>query len=254
MSYIKLHRKIQDWEWYTDANTFRLFVHLLINANYESKNWQGIDIERGQIVIGRKKLSEQLKLSEREIRTSITRLKTTNELSVKTTNKYSIVTICKYEDYQGSDKPERPTERPASRPTSDQQTTTTKEVKEKEEEKNKINVVFELFRQEYPGTKRGLNTELEHFLKKNDPETVHLLLPALEKEKQHRSTSKFVPNWKNLSTWIHQKCWEQEFTEEKPTSEHKQQTPKIPTSTDFDFESITAERLAAVYSKTKATA
>ena len=47
-----------------------------------------------------------------------------------------------------------------------------------------------------------------------------MLLPALEKEKQFRIKSfelnGWVPAWKNLSTWIREKCWEQEFSELKP--------------------------------------
>lgn len=90
------------------------------------------------------------------------------------------------------------------------------------ESKENISAIFEQFRNEYPGTKRGLDTELENFLKKNKPEVVRLLLPALNKEKNHRKDlekkrqfekkEQFIPQWKNLVTWINQKCWEQEFS------------------------------------------
>lgn len=36
--WISLYRKILNWEWYSDANTFRLFIHLLLQANHEEKN------------------------------------------------------------------------------------------------------------------------------------------------------------------------------------------------------------------------
>lgn len=51
--WIKLHRKITEWEWYSDANTFRVFMHLLLTANYEDKRWRNIDVKRGQIITGR---------------------------------------------------------------------------------------------------------------------------------------------------------------------------------------------------------
>jgi hypothetical protein len=68
----------------------------------------------------------------------------------------------------------------------------------------------------YPGTKRGLEAEFENFRKqRNKVDTVKLLLPALKKEIEYknnlRKAGKFVPEWKNLSTWINQKCWTQEF-------------------------------------------
>jgi hypothetical protein len=92
-------------------------------------------------------------------------------------------------------------------------------------DKKYYSVIFDQFRVEFPGTKRGLKTELDNFTKKNDLEIVHLLIPALNKEKQHRESlskaGQFVPQWKNLSTWINQKCWEQEFPDVKQ-SETKQ--------------------------------
>ncbi len=131
--YIKLFRKLTEWEWYDDANTFRLFIHLLLNASFESNNWQGITLQPGQLITGRKRLAKELKLSERQIRTSLSRLKSTNEIATKTTNKFSIVTICNWEDYQSEKEGKRPAERPAKEPTNDQQTTTTKEGKEGKE-------------------------------------------------------------------------------------------------------------------------
>jgi len=130
IGYIHIHRKMTQWEWYSDANTFRVFIHLLINASYEDNPWQGFLIKRGQVVTGRKRLAKELNLSERQIRTSLNRLKTTNEIAIKTTNKFSIITICKYADYQAKEVSKRPAKRPTKEPTNDQQTTTTKEVKE----------------------------------------------------------------------------------------------------------------------------
>src|SRR3990167_268088 len=112
MSFIKLHRKITEWEWYTDANTNRLFMHLLLKANFKSNRWQGVEILPGQLVTGRKVLADELKLSEQEIRTSLNKLKSTNEITIKSTNKFSIVTVCKWLDYQVNDMADQPTEQP----------------------------------------------------------------------------------------------------------------------------------------------
>lgn len=98
--WVWLHRKIIGWEWYKDGNTFHLFVHLLLSANHQAQRWQGIVIERGQLVTGRKSLGEQTGLSEQSIRTSLSKLKSTNEITVKSTSRFSIITICNYELYQ----------------------------------------------------------------------------------------------------------------------------------------------------------
>lgn len=121
--WITLHRKITKWEWYDDANTFRLFIHLLINANHTENSWRGNKVFRGQIIVGRKQLAEDLKLSERNIRTSLNKLKSTNEIAIKATNRFSLITLIKYSDYQ--DKQIEVTNQVTSQtPTSDQQVTT----------------------------------------------------------------------------------------------------------------------------------
>ena len=102
--WIKLHRKIFDWKWYKDGNTFRLFIHLLLSANHKDRKQKGIIVKRGQLMTGRSKLHEITGLSERTIRTCINHLKSTSELTIKSTNKYSIITLCNYDKYN-SQKP-----------------------------------------------------------------------------------------------------------------------------------------------------
>ncbi len=102
--FIKLHRKIAKWEWYQDANTFRLFVHLLLIANHEDKRWQGKEVKRGQTITGRKALSKSLKLSQQQIRTSLNKLKSTSEITIKATNKFSLITLTHYDSYQSRDQ------------------------------------------------------------------------------------------------------------------------------------------------------
>ena len=93
-----------DWEWYQDDNMFRLFLHLLLIANTEDRKWKGVEVRRGQVVVGIASLSERLCISTKILRTCIDKLVRGGELGKQTTNKYTIITICKYEDYQGGDK------------------------------------------------------------------------------------------------------------------------------------------------------
>ena len=122
--FIQLHRKFLKWEWYDDANTMRLFLHCLLNANYIDKNWRGIIIPRGSFLTGRLKLAQALNLTERQIRTSLKKLKSTNEVTIKSTSQYSIITVVNWDCYQKNDQQndQRVT---SKRPTSDQQVTTT---------------------------------------------------------------------------------------------------------------------------------
>lgn len=101
--FIKMHRKMVDWEWYKDPNTFRVFIHLLLSASYKDTEFRGYQIKPGQVVCGRKQLAEELGLSESAIRTSLNHLKSTNEIAIKSTNKFSIITIKKWRKYQSVD-------------------------------------------------------------------------------------------------------------------------------------------------------
>lgn len=141
--YVKLHRKIEKWEWFNEPNTFRLFIYLMLNANHEKGKWRGIEIDRGQLITGRKQLSTKLELTERQIRTCLANLESTNEIAIKTTNKFSLVTLTQYDFYQSRESEatsettnNKSNKRPTKSPTNDQQTTTNKNEKNKEEEKN----------------------------------------------------------------------------------------------------------------------
>lgn len=77
---------------------------------------------------------------------------------------------------------------------------------------------FDEFRRAYKGTKRGLRTEFDNFRKKHkDWHDVlqHLLTDYENQEKlreENRKAGAFVPQPKNLSTYINQRCWEEEIT------------------------------------------
>lgn len=95
-----VHRSLLDWEWYDDINTFRLFMHILLKANYKDKNWRGIEVKRGQLITSFSNLSKETGLSVRSVRTSINKLKSTCELTCEATSKATKITICKYDTYQ----------------------------------------------------------------------------------------------------------------------------------------------------------
>lgn len=95
--YVAIPRGLTDWEWYTEPNTARLFIHLLLTANWQEKRWQGITIKPGQLVTSQSQLAKQLGLSVQEVRTALKHLVLTEWLTVKTGPKYSVVTINNYD-------------------------------------------------------------------------------------------------------------------------------------------------------------
>lgn len=159
--FVKLSRDILDWEWYDDPNTFRVFFHLMLNANYEDKKYHGVDIKRGSMVTVRTQLAADLGMSERNIRTALKHLKSTNEVTIKTTNKFSIITICNFERWQGmvSKSDQQLTD---DRPASDQQVTTPKEIEEiKKEIREEYTTLLSSAKSEFLRVKDDMQKEID---------------------------------------------------------------------------------------------
>lgn len=136
-SWVKLYRKLEEWRWLDEPNTFCLFIHLLLMANHKDTKWRGQEIKKGQLLTGRKQLSERTGLSERTIRTCLTRLKSTSEITIKSTNKFSIISICNWDNYQSKTTSRITSYPPNKRPANDQQPTTSKNVKNVKKVKNR---------------------------------------------------------------------------------------------------------------------
>lgn len=102
--FIYLWRSLTKWEWYTEVNTCKLFIHLLLRASHKKDIWRGITINRGSLVTSRGHLAIETGLSERQVRTALKNLKLTNEIEIQTTSHYSIITVNNYDLYQPSDQ------------------------------------------------------------------------------------------------------------------------------------------------------
>lgn len=147
--WIKLHRKMRDWQWYTDIPVKTLFIHLLISANHAPKMWRGILVERGQFLTGRKILSDETGLTEMQVRSALKKLKKSGEITSKTTNKFTIITICNYNDYQKNENGNNQQDNQQitnKQPTNNQQITTNKNEKNEKNEEEKKEAI-ELYRQ-----------------------------------------------------------------------------------------------------------
>lgn len=115
--WIKIHCKMTEWEWYKDVNTKSLFLHLLLTANYKDRKYKGMVIHKGELITGRKLLAEETGLSEQNIRTSLNKLKSTNELTIKSTSKGTLISIVNWDKYQclGNDTNQQINQQPNQR-------------------------------------------------------------------------------------------------------------------------------------------
>lgn len=163
-NFVKISRSILEWEWYSDINTYRLFTHMIFKANWKDKKFQGKNIERGSFVSSIRKLAEETGLTEREIRTAISHLKSTGEVTSIGHSKYSVFTVTNYDLYQSNDTQEVNQET-SERHSNDIQTTTIEEIKKgKQERNNPLSPLklFEDFWDSYPNPDCRNKTEHEY--------------------------------------------------------------------------------------------
>ncbi len=190
--FIKLHRQLIEWEWYSDMKVKTVFLHLLLTANFKDNNWQGKTIKRGQVVIGLSKFGAQIGLSVQEVRTCLKKLKSTKEIAIRATSKYTLVTIVKFDVYQ--DIENRSNKQITNTATNEQQTNNKPTTNEQQQRKN------------YKNSKNEKN------------EKNNTLKPSLNIEDKIHSksspTKKFIPpTIEDLENYCIERGWKTSFAE-----------------------------------------
>lgn len=192
--FIKLHRQIIDWEWYQDVNTKSVFIHILLNACYDECRFMGRPVTRGQYITSLSRLSRDLNISVRQVRTALNRLEKTGEIDTQTSNKATLVTICNYDSYQVEEKKSKK-KSTSKRQAVDTQPTDISKKEIKIEDKNTIfyqeargsEIWVSQVGMQYHTTKSKIHSALERF-------TNHLAITNDYKHSYKDFTTHFV-NW-----------------------------------------------------------
>ena len=133
--YIRLYRQILKWEWWSNPNTFRMFIYLLLKANYCDLKFEGKTIHRGQLVTSIPKLAQETALTPRQVRVTLDHLKLTGEVTDTYTSKYRVITVVNYDKYQNDDRQDD-NQMTGERQSNDSQMTVSKEIKKDNKDKN----------------------------------------------------------------------------------------------------------------------
>lgn len=79
---------------------------------------------------------------------------------------------------------------------------------------------FNRTRKAFPGTKRGLETEFNAFMKKHKdwkevtPHLYDCLMYQIEDREKKTKAGEWVPVWCHFRTWLSQRRWEESMTED----------------------------------------
>lgn len=98
--YMKLFRKISEWEWYDDPVTFKVFLHFLITARWQDGSWHGIEIKRGEVLESLPSIAQKNGLTVQNVRTAIQHLLNTNSITIRKAGRFHVYMVSEYEKYQ----------------------------------------------------------------------------------------------------------------------------------------------------------
>lgn len=102
--FVKLSRKLLNWEWYDDINVFRIWIHLLLTVNWKDGRYRGQEVKAGERVVSMHKLSEEIGLSVQTIMRTLNKLETSGELKTTRNTSGTLISLMKWGEYQSLDQ------------------------------------------------------------------------------------------------------------------------------------------------------
>jgi hypothetical protein len=143
--WIKVHRSVQDSGFYTDSFAVHLWIHLVMEACHKPRktifNGRIVELKQGQLITGRKKLSQETGISEQVIRKWLELFEINQQITIEKTSAGSCISILNYKKYQEINQ--HLTSIPTNdQPTTNQPSTTIQELKELKELNKKRRIEF----------------------------------------------------------------------------------------------------------------
>jgi len=101
-NWLKLHRKMLEWEWYDHTNTKVVFIHCLLKANFEKKRWRGIEINAGEFITSLETMASETGLTIKQVRTALDNLEMTKDIDRARSEKglYTMISVVSWDKYQ----------------------------------------------------------------------------------------------------------------------------------------------------------
>ena len=148
--WIKLHRKMLDNPVvFKDADHVAVWVYLLLEATHKDYRTllggKPITLKPGQLITGRKKIANILRINEHKVERVLNLLKSEHQIEQQGTSRGSLITIVHWDEYQNFEQQDEQ-QVSNSRATSEQQVSTKQEYKE---HKNNKNIKKDIYTPEY---------------------------------------------------------------------------------------------------------
>jgi len=255
--FIRLHRKIVDWEWYQNPNTFRVFLHCLLKANFSDGRFEGKEVKRGEFVTSLDHLAAETRLSIKQVRVSLEHLIVTGELASRSYNRFRIITVVKYDEYQSDGKQEGSQTASKGQAEGKQGASKGQQYNNnnnnnkgiREEIKTPLESTppdgFDQFWSAYPRHVGKAEAKKQFDKLKPDVELLGKMLDAIERQKAssqwQRDDGQYIPY---PATWLNKKRWEDEV--EQTTAPVRRQTGGMAPAQKYEQRSYVSEQDEAV--------
>lgn len=136
--YLKLYRKLEGWEWYSNPNTKVVFMHCLIKANWRAGSWHGINYKKGQFIASYESIAKSNGLTIRQVRTAIDNLIKSGDVTRLKIGRNLLFTVNNWDKYQSNDSKST---RSKSQLRHDDDIKTTADIRSKEDKNIKENSI-----------------------------------------------------------------------------------------------------------------
>ena len=102
--WIKLHRKMREWQHYQRPSVRLVFEELLFCANTKAGWFHGIKVKRGETMASVSTIEEYTGFSRKTVIKALAMLEESGEIRREKYGNYTKTIICKFDHYQGDNK------------------------------------------------------------------------------------------------------------------------------------------------------
>lgn len=141
--WIKLHRKMREWQHYQRPSVRLVFEELLFCANTKPGFFHGMSVKRGETMASISTIEEYTGFSRKTVIKALAMLEESGEIRREKCGNYTKTIICKFDHYQGVDKKQSggkipPHTPPPSTPADTPPSTPEQELNKDKKEENNI--------------------------------------------------------------------------------------------------------------------
>jgi len=212
--WIKLHRSILEKGWIKKPEYVQLWVVLLLMASHENREyfWNGktVKLKSGQLITGRKALSEKTGISQTTIERILKCFESEHQIGQQKTSTSRLISILNWSKHQQVGQ-QSGQQTDNGRTTDGQRTDTNKELKNGNNDKNLRKMVFDQFWDLYD-KKKG-KEKCEKYWDKITEEEVNLMFIHIPLYKKAQPNKQFR---KDPYSYLYNKSWNDEIIDRNP--------------------------------------